>query len=94
MRWTAKALCILVTTMLGGSGSAMADETWKGTGFDNYVRDVMARHHAPGAAIAVVKDNDVVFAKGYGVRALGQPEFRHPDPREFAMQSPGNFLNL
>ena len=28
----------------------------------------------PGLAIAVVKDGEVVFAKGYGVRRLGAPE--------------------
>ena len=28
----------------------------------------------PGLAVAVVKDGQVVFARGYGVRELGQPE--------------------
>jgi len=28
----------------------------------------------PGLAVAVVKDGEVVFAKGYGVREVGRPE--------------------
>jgi len=39
--------------------------------FDAYVIRGLAALRTPGAAIAVVKDGRVVFAKGYGLRALG-----------------------
>ena len=39
--------------------------------FDAYVARGLEALRTPGAAIAVVKDGRVVFAKGYGVRALG-----------------------
>src|SRR5437879_9419492 len=39
--------------------------------FDAYVARGLDRLQTPGAAIAAVKDGRVVFAKGYGVRALG-----------------------
>ncbi len=39
--------------------------------FDAYVTRGLQVLRTPGAAIAVVKDGKVLFAKGYGVRALG-----------------------
>ena len=41
---------------------------------DGYVEEVMKQWAVPGLAIAVVKDGEVVFAKGYGVREVGRPE--------------------
>jgi CubicO group peptidase (beta-lactamase class C family) len=40
---------------------------------DAYVRRGVEEWRIPGLAIAVVKDDSVVFAKGYGVRELGKP---------------------
>ena len=42
--------------------------------FDAYVQRVMERFEVPGLSVAIVKDGQVVLAKGYGVRALGLPE--------------------
>lgn len=42
-------------------------------GLDAYVRNAVEEWRIPGLAIAVVKDDSVVFAKGYGVRELGKP---------------------
>jgi CubicO group peptidase (beta-lactamase class C family) len=42
--------------------------------FDAYVTQAVRDWEVPGLAVAVVKDDTVVFAKGYGVRALGSPE--------------------
>jgi CubicO group peptidase (beta-lactamase class C family) len=41
--------------------------------FDKYVRQAVTDWHVPGLAIAVVKDGQVIFAKGYGLRELGKP---------------------
>ena len=41
--------------------------------FDQYVGRAVGDWHAPGLAIAVVKDDSLVFAKGYGVLELGKP---------------------
>ncbi|HSU98070.1 MAG TPA: serine hydrolase domain-containing protein, partial [Gemmatimonadaceae bacterium] len=41
--------------------------------FDAYVASALRTFDAPGAAIAIVKDGKVVFAKGYGVKKLGSP---------------------
>ena len=41
---------------------------------DAYANTVMDTWHGPGMAIAIVKDDKVVFQKGYGVRELGKPD--------------------
>jgi CubicO group peptidase (beta-lactamase class C family) len=43
-------------------------------GLDVYVAKAVRDWRAPGLAIAVVKDGQVVFAQGYGVRELGKPD--------------------
>ncbi len=40
-------------------------------GFDSYTARGVSDWNVPGLAIAVVKDDSMVFAKGYGVRRLG-----------------------
>jgi CubicO group peptidase (beta-lactamase class C family) len=41
---------------------------------DAMAADVMKRSNIPGMAVAVVKDGQVVYAKGFGVRREGSPE--------------------
>ncbi len=41
---------------------------------DRYVQQIMADFEVPGLALAIVKDGQVVLAKGYGLRELGKPE--------------------
>ncbi|OLD64549.1 MAG: hypothetical protein AUI33_12175 [Ignavibacteria bacterium 13_1_40CM_2_61_4] len=40
---------------------------------DRYVAQALRDFAAPGLALAIVKDDSVVYAKGYGVRELGKP---------------------
>ena len=42
--------------------------------FDAYVVQAVADWEVPGLAIAVVKDDSVVFARGYGIREKGRPD--------------------
>lgn len=39
---------------------------------DQYIHRSMTDWHVPGLAIVVVKDDQIVFMKGYGVRAVGK----------------------
>ncbi|MGK9270900.1 serine hydrolase [Williamsia muralis] len=41
---------------------------------DGFVDDMMSRTGAPGIAVAVVYKDEVVYAKGFGVRKVGEPE--------------------
>src|SRR5688572_19023339 len=43
-------------------------------GFDAYVAKAVPEWRTPGLAVVVVKDGQVVYGKGYGVRELGKPE--------------------
>ena len=42
-------------------------------GLDGYVADVMRTFQVPGLSVTIVKDGQVVLAKGYGVKRLGDP---------------------
>src|SRR5215212_8856431 len=41
---------------------------------DEYAAKAGREWKVPGFSVAVVKDDKVVFAKGYGVREMGRPE--------------------
>jgi len=43
-------------------------------GFDAYVARAVTDWRVPGLAVVVVKDDSVLFIKGYGVRELGKPD--------------------
>ncbi len=55
-------------------------------GFDAYVREAVEAWEAVGLAIAVVKDGDVLFERGYGLLELGRPE-RVDEHTRFAIGS-------
>jgi CubicO group peptidase (beta-lactamase class C family) len=42
-------------------------------GLDTYITQLMREWKVPGLAVAVVRGDSMVFAKGYGVRRLGDP---------------------
>src|SRR5688572_1473995 len=54
-------LCLLLSQLVHGQLN----------GFDEYVTKAMRDWEVPGIAIAVIKDDKIVLAKGYGVRQLG-----------------------
>ncbi|MBS0379656.1 MAG: serine hydrolase [Proteobacteria bacterium] len=66
-----------VIALLAGVIAAAAP--LKPTEIDRLARQTMAAFSVPGIAVGVVKDGRLVFARGYGVRALGQPGAVDPD---------------
>src|SRR5918995_1159862 len=62
----------LTLLLLAGAGRARAQEAPL-AGFDDYVNQALKDWEVPGLAVAVVKDDRIVFAKGYGVRELNKP---------------------
>jgi len=42
-------------------------------GFDAYVRTALTAWKVPGVSIAIVRNDSIVYAKGYGVREIGKP---------------------
>src|SRR5690242_7679205 len=54
--------------------------------FDRYIAQAARDWHVPALAIAVVKDDSLVFAKGYGVIEIGKPT-RADEHTRFAIGS-------
>jgi CubicO group peptidase (beta-lactamase class C family) len=59
-----------IALLLGGSLAAQPPVP---ADIDAYVERALKTFDSPGLSVAVVKDGKMVFAKGYGVRRLGQP---------------------
>ena len=62
---------ILILVLIAGVQVSVAQQTPPEPDFDQYVEKAMKEWEVPGLAIAIVKDDRVVFAKGYGVREIG-----------------------
>lgn len=54
---------------------------------DALVPALMAEHHVPGVAVALIRDRALTWSKGYGVRAAGAPEAVTPDATVFEAAS-------
>ena len=65
----------IVAAVLAAASFAHAQSTTVGppTDLDQCVARAMRTFEVPGLALSVVKDGQVVVAKGYGVRKLGEP---------------------
>jgi CubicO group peptidase (beta-lactamase class C family) len=66
------AALIFILSFVSFAQTASLDDKLKE--IDAYAQKVLTDWNAPGMAIAVVKDDKVVFAKGYGIRELGKPD--------------------
>ncbi len=54
--------------------------------FDNFVRNSMKTWNVPGTSIAVVKDDKIIYIKGFGVKESGKPA-RIDSKTDFAIAS-------
>jgi CubicO group peptidase (beta-lactamase class C family) len=62
----------LLAWALGAPSSAWA-QSKPPADMDAYAAQVLKTFNVPGLSVAIVKDGKMVFAKGYGVRKLGEP---------------------
>ena len=76
MRINRLVLAIIVSVSLATPGLAQKAPL---AGFDAYVTKAMQDWKVPGLAMVIVKDDSVIFAKGYGTRTMGslQPVDEH-----------------
>lgn len=58
--------------LLVATSTALTAQQAPFSGFDDYVNSAMKAWDVPGMAIAVVKDDKIVYAKGYGLREVGK----------------------
>lgn len=70
-----RRLPLLVACLGFAASSAVAatPDPLKSLDIDRLVERTMAAYQVPGIAVGIVKDGNLVFAKGYGVRELGLP---------------------
>jgi CubicO group peptidase (beta-lactamase class C family) len=59
--------CLLLVVTLAGPAAAQPPD------LDRWVARALQTFEVPGIALTIVKDDQVVLAKGYGVRKLGDP---------------------
>src|ERR1044071_2851438 len=65
------SLFMIALCLLAGRQGARAQEA-PGAAFDEYVNKAIKDWEVPGLAIAIIKNDRIVYAKGYGVRELGK----------------------
>jgi CubicO group peptidase (beta-lactamase class C family) len=65
-------ISMIVFVLLVFVQAAVAQQA-PGADFDEYVNKAIKDWSVPGVAIAIVKDDRIVLAKGYGVRELNKP---------------------
>ncbi|MGH7712197.1 MAG: serine hydrolase domain-containing protein, partial [Gemmatimonadaceae bacterium] len=71
LRLTSAALLVGVSAVSEAQRTRPAAQL---AGLDAYIEKAMQDHQVPGLAIAVVRNDSVVLARGFGVRKLGSPE--------------------
>ncbi|HMP80026.1 MAG TPA: serine hydrolase [Pirellulaceae bacterium] len=71
-------VCLIVFGLLTRSAVAQTPPDFL-QDIDSFIRQVQTDWNIPGLAVGIVKDDAVVFAQGYGVRTLGQPELVDAD---------------
>ena len=70
-RLSRRAAALLVLVLMPVAGGAQRANL---ADFDAYAAKALKDWSVPGMAVAIVKDDSVVFAKGYGTRTLGKNE--------------------
>jgi CubicO group peptidase (beta-lactamase class C family) len=66
-------LGVLAVAGLVSSFSPAGAQTGLPPGLDEYIGKIRSTFDVPGIALAVVRNGEVVVARGYGVRSLGKP---------------------
>ena len=66
------SLVAFFATLFAGISPAFA-QTAPLEGLDAYIEKARQEWHVPGVVVAIVKDDKIVYEKGFGVRQLGEP---------------------
>ncbi|HEX6575091.1 MAG TPA: serine hydrolase [Gemmatimonadaceae bacterium] len=69
-----RTLAALLTALAATASSAHAQKTDPLAGLDTYIESAMRDWKIPGVAVGIVKNDSIVFLRGFGVRTLGRPE--------------------
>ena len=70
-----RALCsFALLTLIAGPVQAQRPGSNPITGLDGYIQDALTKFKGVGLAIAVVQNDSIVYAKGFGAKTLGKPD--------------------
>ncbi|WP_375765702.1 beta-lactamase family protein [Archangium gephyra] len=72
-RWYSRALGLLLAFMLMRAAVAAPVPSFE-TEMDQRVPGLLAKYHVPGAAMALIRDGEVVWSRGYGIADLSTGE--------------------
>ncbi len=72
--WIGHLLAVIALAVLMFGTPATADESLSEAEIDALAERILDYYPVPGLALGIVKDGEVVHAKGYGVRELGRRE--------------------
>lgn len=86
IRTVARPATVLAAGLLSLSAPPAAAQQVDWNRIDATIETMLGRWITPGVAVAVVQNDSVVFARGYGVRRLGEPGPVGPETR-FAVAS-------
>jgi CubicO group peptidase (beta-lactamase class C family) len=74
-RWTEPRLMLSVALAVLASSALEAQERPSPlAGLDEYIESVRRSWGIPGLAVGIVKDDSLVYARGFGVREVGEPD--------------------
>jgi CubicO group peptidase (beta-lactamase class C family) len=68
-----RRVCVAAVLALVAASSRLAAQ-WDAAALDRYIARAVTEWRVPGLAIAIVRNDSIVFAKGYGVREVGKPD--------------------
>ncbi len=68
------ALWVAALVSAAPTGTAGAQQREPYPGYDAYVNQALAAWKVPGVAIAIVRNDSLIYAKGYGQREIGKPD--------------------
>ena len=68
-----RALALVVIGFVSSALPVRAQQKEPFPGFDAYVNSALTTWKVPGAAVAIVRNDSLIYAKGYGVREIGKP---------------------
>jgi CubicO group peptidase (beta-lactamase class C family) len=71
MRRLAALVTLATAVVVSSTEAQQSREPYPG--YDAYVRSALATWKVPGVAIAIVRNDSIIYAKGYGVREIGKP---------------------
>ena len=75
----AASLAVPVAPIMAQSGPAAINASPQLKGLDAYIEKSRKEWEVPGVAVVVVKGDQIVYAKGFGVREIGKPDAVDPD---------------